>query len=294
MTGPEPPVPQPNFLVIGAGKAGTTALYYYLRQHPQVFMSARKEPYFFAYEGAELDEHFRGPGDRTAFAPPVTHWEDYLQLFAAAREAAIGEASAVYLYSGDAPARIRHYLPQARLIVMLRRSGREPLADFREALQSEEERVRLKWAPAWHYRRRGLYGAQVERYLALFPRAQLRLYLYEDWQADNLGVLRDIFRFLEIDDAFTPDISRRYNVGRVPRNSAWHTFLCQPHPLKDIVRPLFPKPLADRLWLCLWSANLAPAVFDPQVRAELVEYYRPDILRLQDLLQRDLSHWLEA
>ena len=303
-------MPLPNCLIIGAAKAGTTALYRYLREHPQVFMSPVKEPSFFAHEGARLDECFRGPGDWIVAQNTVTRWEDYLQLFAAAPDTAtaIGEASVIYLQSPEAPARIRRYVPQARLIavlrqpadrayshyLMLRRDGRESVRDFREALRREDERVRLGWGTGWHYRRRGFYAESVERYQALFSREQLRFYLYEDWQADNLGVLPDIFRFLEIDDNFMPTTTRRYNVGGLPRSRVWHTLLHQPHPLKDLVRPMFPKPLADRLWLGLRDMNLVRDSLDPALRAELTEEYRADILRLQDLLQRDLSHWLKT
>jgi len=107
-------------------------------------------------------------------------------------------------------------------------------------------------------------------------------------------VLLDIFRFLEIDDDFMPDTTRRYNVGGLPRSRTWHTFLHQPHPLKDLVRPMFPKPLADRLWLGLRDINLVRDSLDPGLRAELTEKHRADVLRLQDLLQCDLSRWLRT
>jgi hypothetical protein len=310
MTLPNQPGPLPNFLIIGAAKSGTTALYQYLREHPQVFMSAIKEPEFFALAGTPPEGQFRGPGDRQSLQDKVIGWEDYLQLFAAApaTTTARGEASPIYLYSPEAPARIRHTVPQARLIavlrhpvdrafshyLMLRRYGREPLRDFQQALRHEDERVRQGWGPTWHYRRRGEYAGQLERYLALFPRTQLRVYLYDDLRTDSLGLLRDIFRFLEIDDTFTPALNQRHNVGGQMRSSAWHNFLLRPHPLKNLVRPLFPKPLADRLWLKLRDANLVKVTLTPHVRAELMADYRPGILRLQDLLQRDLSPWLKV
>jgi Sulfotransferase family len=90
----------PNFFIIGAQKAGTTSLYYYLKQHPQIYMSPRKEPHFF--EGMHSD--FYRPARATL---PVTDLADYQALFEGVTdEKAIGEASASYLYSPKAPALI--------------------------------------------------------------------------------------------------------------------------------------------------------------------------------------------
>jgi hypothetical protein len=281
-----------------------------LRQHPSIFLPALREPYFFAYEGERPDRVFCGPGDEVQYKETVTRWEDYLKLFESAQAqaaAAVGERSAVYLYSPKAARRIRHYLPQAKLIAILRqpayrafshylklrREGRETL-DFALALRQENIRVRQNWGPAWHYRQFGFYAVQLDRYLALFPRHQLRVYLFEDWRADRLGVLRDIFRFLEVDEAFVPQTTQHYPVGRVPISRAWHNFLNRPHPVKDLIRPLFPKPQARRLWLWLRDRNLTAPRLDPQIRAELTQGYRADILLLQDLLQRDLSPWLKV
>jgi len=95
----------PNFFVIGAGKSGTTSLWRYLEQHPEVYMSPIKEPKFFAFEGGVPD--FRGP--KTPWA--VTDLEAYRALFAGvSEEKALGEASAYYLYTEEAPERIRHHV----------------------------------------------------------------------------------------------------------------------------------------------------------------------------------------
>src|SRR5215210_1748036 len=152
----------PNFLVIGAGKSGTTSLYHYLRQHPDVYMSPVKEPLFFAAEGGRI--RFPGPDgrmiSRAANPGAVTRMKDYRALFAGVSgKKAVGEASPQYLYTPEAPLRIKHYVPEAKLIAVLRnpveraysaflhrtRLGREPLADFSEALRQEDSRMREGW-----------------------------------------------------------------------------------------------------------------------------------------------------
>ena len=145
----------PNFIVIGASKAGTTSLYEYLKQHPQIYMSPMKELRFFAIEGEKVD--FCGPWDRIEIERySIKTLEDYKNQFQGVTdEIAIGEASPWYLYSEKAPKSIKSYIPDAKLIAILRdpvdrayshfsmhvMNGREPLADFTQALQEEEERI---------------------------------------------------------------------------------------------------------------------------------------------------------
>ena len=108
----------PNFLIIGSAKGGTSSLHYYLRQHPQIFMPDLKEPRFFALEGETLN--FQNP-DSAINHDSVTNLREYKNLFAnAINEIGIGEASPLYLYSEKAVRRIKHYVPDAKLIVILR------------------------------------------------------------------------------------------------------------------------------------------------------------------------------
>jgi Sulfotransferase family len=301
----------PNFLIIGAQKSGTTSLYRYLRQHPEIYMSPVKEPRFFAFEGDEPD--FRGPLRRDPRTPwagrprgTVTDLGAYCDLFRGVTdEAAVGEASPYYLYSEKAPGRIRHHLPEAKMIAILRdpveraysqflmerRNGQEPLADFRKALAAEERRARDNW---WigQYRSRGFYHAQLDRYLKLFHPDQLRVYLYEDLEEDPVGMTHDIFRFLEVDDTFVPDTSWRSNVSGIPRSRALQTFAEQPNRLKGALKQFLPEGLLKRMSANLRQRNLAkPPPMPESARRELTVAYREDVAKLQRLIGRDLSRW---
>ena len=111
----------PNFLIIGAAKGGTTSLYAYLQQHPQVFMSSPKEPTFFGNEGT--DGLFNGPHDedRGYHSRVITNFVDYSALFdRVTNEKAIGEASIYYVYLPEAPEQIRKYVPKAAMFAILR------------------------------------------------------------------------------------------------------------------------------------------------------------------------------
>jgi hypothetical protein len=304
----------PNFLIIGAAKSGTTALYEHLKQHPQIFMSWLKEPHFFAFEGEK--PRFQGPGDQDLYNHIVVDdVEDYRSLYqGVSEEIAIGEASANYLYLLRARDRIRHYVPEAKLIAVLRnpaerayssflhmtRDLREPSDDFAQALEAEQERIQNNWGPIWHYKHAGFYYEQLKRYYEAFGAEQIKVYLYEDLIDNPIGLQADIYRFLGVDDAFVPDVSARYNVSGAPKNKqlhALHTFLMRPHPLKSILKPLLPSGLRRRLLERtvneIRNRNLAKPPFPIEVRRQLIETYREDIRRLQVLIQRDLSKWLQ-
>ena len=297
----------PNFLIIGAARTGTTSLYEYLRQHPDIWFSSVKEPMFFALEGRK--PNFRGPGDDQQInRKSVTDLAEYQALFAGANSRkAIGEASANYLYSDCAAARIKHYVPDAKMIAVLRnpveraysgflymiRDQREPLRDFAQALAQENKRIADHWEHIWHYSNMGFYGQQLQRYYSLFDKNQIRIYLNEEMKKDGPGLLKDVLGFLEVDDTFPIDTSVVYNEGGVPKRKLLNSVLTQPSPLKRLLRPFMPA-AAMKFYTQLKHSNLDKPPLDDEVRARLVALYRDDVLRLQDMIGKDLSSWLKV
>lgn len=293
----------PTFLVIGAAKCGTTALHAYLAAHPQVFMTTPKEPMFFDCEGKTLPPGYY-------FNPVCTTLEDYQALFAGATpdRSARGEASTVYLYSPEAPGRIRRHVPDAKLVAILRdpaerayshylyfrQHGREPRKTFAAALADEPERLRQGVYSGFCYRARGFYAAQLERYRAVFPPEQLRVHLYEDFCSDRAGVVRDILRFIGVDDTLLPDLSRVHNVTAVPRSRFLHHRAHRTGLALTAAKQLIPDRPRQRIRAWLDRLNLHRPPLSPSLRADLVAGYREDLLRLHDLLGRDLSAWLKA
>jgi hypothetical protein len=302
----------PNFLIIGAMKCGTTSLYYYLKQHPEIYMSPIKAPDFFAWEGWQLN--FNGPEGREAIErriklTSVTNIEDYRKLFrGVSNESAIGEASPCYIYSSEAPSRIKHYIPEAKLIAVLRnpadraysaylqlvRLVREPLEDFASALRAEQERIHNDWEWIWHYKSMGFYYSQLKRYYEIFDPEQIKVYLYEDLQDDPVGVVQDISRYLGVDDRFTPDTSFKYHQSGIPKNRVLHKLVTTPNRPKTILKSLLPQEPSRRLWERALHLNLVkPPPLGQEIREELIEVYRQDTQKLASLIQRDLSGWLE-
>ena len=298
----------PNFIIIGAAKSGTTALYKYLQQHPDIFMSKVKEPRFFAFEGETLT--FKGPYDHgTRFnTETITDLATYEALFDGVQnETIIGEASPAYLSSAEkASARIQHHVPQAKLIAILRqpaeraysgfmhtvRNGWEKNLNFAQVLEQEEQRIQDHWGALWHHQTLGFYSEQLTHYYQRFPKDQMRVYLYDDLKNDAPGLMRDIFQFLEVDDSFEPDMTKKVNMSGITRNQWLRQFLSRPDPIKNALKPLLPKRFRQSLVQKAKDGNLVRPSISPDIRHQLTQVYQEDILKLQDLIDRDLSTWM--
>lgn len=297
----------PNFLVIGAAKAGTGSLYQYIKQHPQIYMSPVKEPRFFAFEGET--PNFSGPRDQKVHSV-VSDIGSYTRLFqGVTTELAAGEASHAYLYYSEKAAhRIHHYVPDVKLIAILRnpierayssflflhRQGREPHLDFMQAFRESQERLQKNWAPLWHYQQMGFYAKQLKPYFELFDQSQLKVYLYEDLTHDSAKLLEDLFIFLGVDSSFSPHASVEFNKSGIPKNKLIHKAFDQRSPWMKFMNksPYIPKSFYGSL-MDIYNTNLERPEIQDQVREYLIEIYRDDILNLQNLIGRDLSSWLE-
>lgn len=301
----------PNFLIIGAPKAGTTSLYEYLKQHPDVYMSPIKEPLFFSFVGE--NPNFLGPGDeRGAINQAVTDLLKYEALFAdSTNKIARGEASTMYLYLPQTPDNIKRFIPDVKLIIILRHPvdrsyshylylrslEREYLRDFGQALQQEAGRIKQHWSATWHYQQVGLYSEQIKRYFERFDREQIKIYLYEDWQQNPDQILTEICQFLEIDDHFKADMSTKYKMNQkiaIPKSKTVYNFLTQPNLIKDVLRNIIPATIRQPLAAKVYRQNqeVLPKL-TPDQRQKFLPIFREDILKLQALIERDLSHWLK-
>lgn len=303
----------PNFFIFGATKSGTSSLYFYLKQHPDIFMSGVKEPHFFGFEpDQEVWEVRNGENQKNGYV--VTDFSEYQKLFEAGAVAkARGEASVMYIYLEGTAERIYAQIPDAKLVAVLRnpveraysaylhriREGDEPYESFMDALEAEPKRIAEGWAPLYHYQNMGFYGEQLKRFYAQFPKEQLKVFLYEDLETEPERVIRDIYAFIGIDPAFKPNTKTRHNISGVPQSKLIHQahrFLKKPHPLKEFGKALLPGPLRGRVKRQLLSRletqNLRKPPLGPEAKARLINAYREDIGVLQELLGRDLSHWL--
>lgn len=282
----------PDFLVIGAAKAGTSALYQYMREHPQIFMPA-KEIRYFAYDGGEEARDREERFGKHHFE--VKSLEAYEALFTPADPSlSWGEIAPIYLESPSAPRRIRELIPDVRLIASLRNPVHRAFSGYVMQVRSGREHrpVHEAFDPAAHHVQAGFYHAQIKRYLDLFPREQLMLILYEEFARDNKRTLRDTFEFLGVDPDFEPPLHQKHNVSTYPKSRLFNT-LIENRLTRDVLRPAMPGWLRHFARRAKKSNLGKPPRIPPVIHAHLLDIYREDILRLQDLTRLDLSSWLK-
>lgn len=297
----------PNFLIIGAAKSGTTALFRYLKQHPQIYMSPKKEPHYFSFDNQS--KMTKGPGDLIPNA--ITDLTEYKSLFDRATIGSmVGEASTSYLYRPEAPARIHELLPEVKLIAILRnpvdrafsaymhlvRDNREIEPSFILALEREPERVRENWDPIWHYTNVGMYGQQLSRYFSIFKREQMLILLYDDFLINSRKSVKEVFEFLGIDSEFSPDTSSKMNVSGQQRNSIVakliKSLFDSPNLLRWLARKFIPETARWSFTETVRQTNLNKKYLSREDSQMLVEIFKNDILLTQELISMDLRHWL--
>jgi hypothetical protein len=297
----------PDFLVIGAPKAGTTALHVALAGHPELFMSRVKEPKFFLTDGPPPTRG--GPGDATTFRKYVWRRSDYEALFEAAPEGALrGESTTLYLRDAAALERIRKTIPDAKLVAVLRdpvdrahsnwthlrSAGLEPEADFRRACAQEDRRMAAGWAQFWRYLGQGKYGEQLEVLYSLFPREQVLLLMYRDLRERPIEALDQVCAHLGVATGTVADLpaanvtaqASHSLVNDLLRNVVRHGPAVDgrlPGPLRRVVSGR-----AERL---LQREQGLRRPLTTTERAELIPYFAADIELLEKITGLSFDHW---
>jgi hypothetical protein len=297
---------KPNFFIVGAPKCGTTALYEYLRPHPNIYMSEVKEPHFFAKDMGTY--------------PRIKTLEDYTELFAGSTEEhlRVGEASVYYLRSSVAIENIKAFNPNARIIAMFRNPvdmvyslhaqllyvSEETERDFETAWRLQERRSRgldlpprIRSPLLVQYAQVGQFGSQTQRLLSWFPRPQVKLILYDDFAASPQRVYDEVIDFLEIPHDGRNEFPR-INESKRARLDWLRKFSRKPPAaLRNAFRSLKHTMGAEGLGevkkkiVALNTVKERRPPLAPTLRAELVETFREEVALLSCLLDRDLSHW---
>lgn len=291
----------PDFFVIGAYRSGTTSLYRYLRQHPQIFLPLEKEPNFYAVDG-------NPDASPVLQSRAITTRVGYDKLYRAAEPGqSRGDISPEYLRNPAAAARIHRDHPDTKLVAILRnpverawsdfllhrRDGNEPYDTLGDALAEQVERQAGDDHRAGHYVDSGMYHEQLQRYLELFDAKQLLVVLYDDLVADRHAMLVRVFGHIGVDAAFRTIDEAAINASGVPKNKLVALALRSRAKLRPYVsRAVLEK--ARPLWDKVLSRNLTKPTLSATDRRLLVDLYRDDVAALGTLLNRDLSHWLEG
>ncbi len=313
--------PLPGFFVVGAVKAGTTALHLFLDQHPEIYMSPVKETNFFSQADMHL-EHFNrdyrhdvnvnlerfleGPMTRKIHIANLSDWNQYQRLFRdASGFKAVGEASNSYLLCPSSAANIAEHCPEARILMMLRnpiervwsqylmnlRLGKILSEDFIPEFEADSAKEQQGWGVSHNYKELGMYAGQLQRFYDHFPRERVRVLLYDDYRVNPEATIRDIFRFLGVNPDVSLDLDQRPNEAAVPRFKQLNYLLFQSG-LVNRVKQWVPESWKGAAKQAMFSNEDMP-VMAPAEKAYLRDVYRDDVAHLGQLLQRDLSAWVK-
>jgi hypothetical protein len=298
----------PDFLVIGAPKAGTTALHVALAGHPGLYLSVIKEPKFFLSDGPPPATG--GPGDALTYREHVWRRPDYEALFDPAPPGTLrGESTPLYLYDRAAMDRIRQAIPGAKLIVIVRdpverahsnwthlwSAGLEPVGDFVRACGEEERRIAAGWASFWHYLGLGRYGEQLQYLYTLFPREQVLVIRYRLLVDEPARTLDRICAFLGVAQGVLGQIPRQ-NVTSHPEATLAHRAVSLAQRAGSAAASRIPGLTGATLtgplerYLQRHSRERQPLSWEQ--RRELLPRFEADIKLLEDVLGEDFRDWL--
>lgn len=295
----------PTFLLAGSSKTGTTTIYRYLKQHPQVFLASLKEPGFFTYEG-RADVH-RGIRNE----PFISDIASYEALFSGiVDECAIGDCSPQTFDEADQATilRIKKYIPTARIIIVLRdplgwalsayrmysRDGIEPCKTFAQAVERERSEVlagsttypRYVW-------KKSPDSQRLRLFLDAFGPEQVRVFLYDDLLNDRQAFMREIFAFIGVDPTFALPRQHRTNTSGRPANVFFSFLFNRANPIRTISRLLLTSGMRDALkQKFIRPISETEKQADNEVVNELRAEVKDEVLAIQALIGRDLSHWL--
>ena len=300
----------PDFLIIGAGKSGTTSLEAYLDQHPEIFLPTRKEPNFFAYEHRRADE-FSDLETIEHFNTSVTTYEAYSALFEQAKEEhKVGEISNTYMYMPGSIDNINKYIPEAKFIAILRqpaerlfsrymhlvRVNKQPEGEFEDLFDKQS----IWWERA-DLINEGYYYRNLKQYFDAFDASRIKVLLHEDLLKQRDETLAEMCRFLGVSDCFEFKSSTFYNQSGVIKNQGLNKLIgndsvlikgmkrVSPAIYDKIKSSNFLKDVVEKVR----NKNLERKKLSPELKSRIShEIYGEDIANLSKLIDRDLSHWL--
>jgi hypothetical protein len=286
----------PNFFIVGAQKAATTSLYFYLKEIPGVYMSELKEPSYFAPHAVQ-----------SSVSDVIRDKEEYLRLFKnASGYIAVGEATPIYLWDPDAPKLIHQTVPHARIIMSLRDPIERAYSNYLmkmkysgmkssfydELIQDYESRVKL-FGRSQLYVEFGMYYEQVKRYFDIFGREQVKVIIFEEFAQHTVQTVNEVLAFLGVNHTVRA-ITEQYNAYSVPRGplALWiFSFFrwlrarnIETYNIATLPSHALMKSFPEKMF---FKRKQKPKM-DPQSVKFLQEIYRDDVIRLESLLGRSL------
>jgi len=285
-----------DFFIVGAPKAGTTSLYHYLNEHPQVEMSSQKEPDYFSDKAIHKQGMYYGKNR-------VNTLDKYESLFVQKESVVYGEGSVSYLFYDNVAEDIKKYNPNAKIIIMLRnpieRAFSHYLMDYRLGLISDSfenilaKKSKHKNAHLFYqqYIEVSKYAKQIQRYLDFFEKDNILVIDYEDFKKNVSKTVDQVYSFLNISAEFAADINTKHNTFTMPKNKVIR-FIYSFVFLRKILTFLFPIYLVKNIRVLLFKADKKPELLK-ETRSQLRIIFNDDIKKLEEVLGKNYSKWIK-
>ncbi len=299
----------PDFLIVGAAKSATTSLHSYLGEHPQIKMPVQKESWFFSFYNKP--PNYSSPGVLNNLISDV---DTYLKLFdGAGVNQILGDACPSYLYTyEDTIHNIQQLyseeaLENLKIIISLRdpvsrafsqyytfkRRVQEPLS-FDQAIKPEvlKRRMQTEWNIFYDYTGFGLYSKQVEAFQQAFGKERVLVLLFDDLKADFQKECRAIYSFLGVDTEVTVDDRLKHNSITGEPSLKWVVAaLLSRNKFKRMLSALLPKKVREIIIYIIVKPLLKRKQMDESTYKYLADFFEKDILKLEKMINRDLSNW---
>jgi len=282
----------PNFFIVGAPKAGTTSLYEYLKNIPGIYMSPVKEPNYFCKKIIP---------ENHPLLNSIRNKKDYLKLFDdVENEDVIGEASIHYLADPEAPELIQKISPNARILISLRDPVERAfshylfrkltgwsLSSFEDQITMELNSTEKSYDPN-HFLKYGIYSESVKRYLDYFGEKKIKIIIFEEFVKNKKLMLEEILRFLEKNHDINYLENKVHNPYRELRGSRIINYLRTNESQKKIIQKISPKTFRNTIKEKIFYKQQQKPEMNQRDREVLKNYYREDVEKLQNFLERKL------
>lgn len=293
-----------KLIIGGASKSGTTALYYYLRQHPEICLPAKKELHFFSRDF--LQQYKNGPGDRFVLAEIPKSYEEFIKNFTHCDHYKVQvDISPSYLFHFHSADKIKQLVDNVKVVFILRNpadkvfsqythligEGRETLT-FEDALEAESSRKSEGYSDMWLYKKSGYYSDAIEYFHKKLGKDNVKIYFYEEFLHDPGLILREICNFAGVNEnvEFQPVVDA--NRSGSPK-STFVAKLLAPNNLTYLLRRILPQSLGRIARKTLKDLNTGKKQeFSRELRSSLLSEYSEDIRKLEQLVGRS-SGWIK-
>ena len=293
----------PNFIIVGAAKCGTTSLYHYLSQHPEIGFPTLKEPKYFSTIFNKLPQ--KGVGDNSIDKYAIDNWTEYKSLFSKLKKYQLrGEASPDYLlYHKNTALAIKEKLGDIPIIIMLRdpvarafsaysnmrRDNREFLP-FKEALEAEQDRILNNWDFMWRYIQGSLYAEQIKTFLDEF--SNVKFVLFEDFIKNPLEEVNKVIYFLGFNKLEKLD-DRKYNPSGIPNNIIAKFILNRNNKFSTAFREILKRYVSRKILEVVSQKSLNKISLAKKDADYFYHLVKKDIIKTEELTNLNLTIWKE-